>query len=349
MEQAILESRLTTGRSGVTFDHSQIWRHVWPQANLASRLTTGRSGVTFDHRQIWGHVWPQADLGSRLTTGRSRSHILPRQKPGPDTDRSFFSNVLCLMGEKENRKTNLPRTVWPFLEHVCTAWWPTGRTRGAVPLSGYDWWQRPQEARIHTHMHESSLWLWLMPKASGSQDPHTHARVCPQRSICWRGTSLARFPRRQKITANMAAGNYCSNYLAKTETLLQTASIDQALSDDCKQNIFPQTPPLSCRQIGQDLQPGQSFTARCYRSESCSAVDSIQLCYLGKRSSRLSIHRGPKSRTTWQRYKFRQKENHNQSTHDVKGQRGDYHLLSRGKQVVLVRLCTAHNRLNEHM
>ena len=32
-----------------------------------------------------------------------------------------------------------------------------------------------------------------------------------------------------------------------------------------------------------------------------------------------------------------------------RSQRDDYHLLSREQQVVLVRLCTGHNRLNSHM
>ena len=49
---------------------------------------------------------------------------------------------------------------------------------------------------------------------------------------------LVYFPGGQKVSASVAVGRDCSNYLAETEALIQAASIVQASEHDCKQVVF---------------------------------------------------------------------------------------------------------------
>ena len=99
----------------------------------------------------------------------------------------------------------------------------------------------------------------------------------------------------------------------------------------------------------QAPKPDQSPTASCSHQEGCSAVDSSPLWNIRKWASGHPCKGGCQRRTACKQCQLQRKADSHQRAHNVKITKGDYHLLSRKQQVILVRLRTGHNRLNRNM
>ena len=158
---------------------------------------------------------------------------------------------------------------------------------------------------------------------------------------------LVHFPGGQKV----AVGRHCSNYRSETEALIQAASIVQASDHNCKQVVFL-SDALSILQAYQNhklpyLTKALQQVATTRRAvlqwipAHCGILGNEQVDILTKEGARGEQHVNNVS--------FSEKKTLIRALTKPKLQRDDYHLLSRKQQVILVRLCTGHNRLNSHM
>ena len=159
------------------------------------------------------------------------------------------------------------------------------------------------------------------------------------------------FPGGQKVSASMAVGQHCSNYRAETEALIQAASIVQASDHDCKQVVFL-SDALSVLQAYQNhklpnLTKALQQVAATRRAvlqwipAHCGISGNEQADTLAKKGARGEQHANNVS--------FSEKKTLIRVLTMPRSQRDDYHLLSLKQQVILVRLCPRHNRLNSHM
>ena len=158
----------------------------------------------------------------------------------------------------------------------------------------------------------------------------------------------------QRASASMAAGKHCSNYHAETEAVIQAASIVQASDHDCKQAEFL-SDVLSVLQANQNhklpnlakaLQQVAATTSTRravlqWIPGHCGISENEQVDILAKEGARGEQHANNVS--------FSEKKTLVRALTMLRSQRDDYHLLSQMQQVVLVRLCTGHNRLNSHV
>ena len=162
---------------------------------------------------------------------------------------------------------------------------------------------------------------------------------------------LVHFPGGQKVSANMAVGKHCSNYRAETEALVQAASIVQVSDHVGKQVVFL-SDALSVLQAYQNhklpnLNIALQQVAATRRAvlqwipAHCGISGNEQVDILAKEGARGEQHADNVS--------FSEKKTLIRALTMPRSQRDDDHQLSRKQKVMLVRLRTGHNRLNNHM
>ena len=162
---------------------------------------------------------------------------------------------------------------------------------------------------------------------------------------------LVHFPGGQKALASMAVGKHCSSYRAETEAIIQAASVVQASDHDCKQVVFL-SDALSVLQAYQNhklpnLTKALQQVAATRRAvlqwipAHCGISGNEQADILAKEDARGEQHAN--------NVNFNEKKTLIRALTMPRSQRDDYHLMSQEQQVILVRLCIEHNRLNSHM
>ncbi|XP_041371496.1 uncharacterized protein LOC121385027 [Gigantopelta aegis] len=151
--------------------------------------------------------------------------------------------------------------------------------------------------------------------------------------------------------AHFPTGKHCTNYAAEVEALIHAANIISTREENCSRVVFL-TDALSALQaleknkldrLSEALQP-------------ISSVNQVVLQWIpahcgipgNENADRLTkLGAAKEQEDNWVAYE--EMKSHIKYLNRPLKQTNDYYLLSRQEQVIIFRLRTGHNRLNQHM
>ncbi|KAK7110703.1 hypothetical protein V1264_014534 [Littorina saxatilis] len=161
----------------------------------------------------------------------------------------------------------------------------------------------------------------------------------------------ASFPEGHTTTTNIPTGKHCSDYSAEIQALVQATSIIQDSFSECLQAVFL-TDALSVL----EALAGGKLPHLMEKLHNVEQQRRVVLQWLpahcgirgNERADKLA-KLGAQGDQTDNTVSFMEKKTLIKAVFRPQKRKDDYHLLTRHEQVVLMRLCTGHNRLNAHM